>query len=450
MSSSSNSAETKNFPALVFYAFPGAVMAMPLIPAIVLIPAYYADNIGIGLAQTGLILLLARLTDVISDPLVGWLSEWVQRRSAHGRKLQVMVGGLIAGYALYNLFTPPQFASSLYLLIWYSLMLLGWTVIQVPYLAWVVDLTGGYNNRVRFNVAREFFGIAGILVLGGYLFTIADLPVSEQLKSTAIFILIIGLCCLPFLLLLPSKLKSSVQAQNTVTFANLAKNHLFLRLIMAWFVNGLSIGVAAACFPLFVKYGLGLDSSSSTYLLFIYFVSAIAGMPVWLYLCQLIGKHRAWSVAMIMACCAFAFVPFLVPQSFVLFAIICVVTGVSLGADLAIPPAIQTDVADWDNFLNKADRSSFLFSLWSMATKLSLGLGVGLSYLALGNPETGSTGASDVIDMNVLLLAVIYGPVPIVLKLSAVGIMWGFPLNAKKHRAVRNRLERRDNKNSSG
>ncbi|MEH6547937.1 MAG: MFS transporter, partial [Sneathiella sp.] len=172
------------------------------------------------------------------------------------------------------------------------------------------------------------------------------------------------------------------------------------------------------------------------------------GMPFWLYLCRALGKHRAWGVAMILACGAFAFVPFLAPQCFVLFGFICFVTGASLGAELAIPPAIQTDVADWDNFLNKADRSSFLFSLWSMATKLSLGLGVGIAYLVLGTAETPPVDGDDIGSMNLTLLVVIYSVVPIVLKLSALGMMWGFPLNAVRHRAIRNRLERREDINS--
>ena len=61
------------------------------------------------------------------------------------------------------------------------------------------------------------------------------------------------------------------------------------------------------------------------------------------------------------------------------FALICVVTGLCLGADLALPPAIQADVADWDRLRFRRNRTAGLFALWGMATKLALALAAGLA-----------------------------------------------------------------------
>ena len=69
---------------------------------------------------------------------------------------------------------------------------------------------------------------------------------------------------------------------------------------------------------------------------------------------------------------------------------VCVLTGLCLGADMALPPAIQADVADWDRLRYRRNRTAGLFSLWNMATKLALALAAGLllpTLAALGIEE---------------------------------------------------------------
>ncbi len=423
-------------------------MAMPLIPAFVLLPAFYAETVGLGLAQTGFILLLVRLTDVISDPLVGWASDHI-RRWRGGRKAQIGVGALIAGYSLYQLFTPSPGAGEYYLFIWYGLMLLGWTIIQIPYLAWVVDLTGDYQKRVGYNAAREFSGLIGIMLLSIVLVVTAGSEEMAQLRTSAIFVLVCGALAFPFLLFLPSRKISVAPFRFFKSLSGLQNNRLFFRLIIAWFISGLSIGIATACFPLFVKHNLQLDGSYNSYLLFVYFMAGVGGIPLWLWISKRYGKHQTWGIAMILASVAFFSVPFFGPGQYILFGILCVITGFALGADLAMPPAIQSDVVDWDSYLNNVDRSSILFALWSMATKLSLGLGVAFAFTILGQPGMGISGETVEAEINITQLAVIYGWVPAVLKLTAVGLMWNFPLGAAQHSAVRRRLDRHLNSPSS-
>ena len=142
------------------------------------------------------------------------------------------------------------------------------------------------------------------------------------------------------------------------------------------------------------------------------------------------------------ACHAFLTVPMIGAGDIVFFGVICLITGFSLGADLALPPAMQSDIADWDNYLNHRDRSSFLFALWSMATKLSLGLGVAAAFLILGQGETSMSPTTTEIDP--FRLAVIYGWLPAVLKIAAVALMWGYPLTAQQQQAINLRLQRRN------
>ena len=62
------------------------------------------------------------------------------------------------------------------------------------------------------------------------------------------------------------------------------------------------------------------------------------------------SKHRLWCVSMLIAVFVFAWVPLLEIGDQGWFIVVCLLTGATLGADLALPPAIQADVVDWDRF----------------------------------------------------------------------------------------------------
>ena len=63
---------------LVLYALPEYACFLGIIPISLYLPFVYAKDFGLDLADVGLILMLARLSDVVTDPLIGHLSWIVQ------------------------------------------------------------------------------------------------------------------------------------------------------------------------------------------------------------------------------------------------------------------------------------------------------------------------------------------------------------------------------------
>ncbi len=66
---------TDTTPSLMVYALPAVPLAFLGLPLYVYLPAHYADLPGLGLAAVGVVLLLARLLDLVTDPLVGLLTD---------------------------------------------------------------------------------------------------------------------------------------------------------------------------------------------------------------------------------------------------------------------------------------------------------------------------------------------------------------------------------------
>jgi Na+/melibiose symporter-like transporter len=142
---------------------------------------------------------------------------------------------------------------------------------------------------------------------------------------------------------------------------------------------------------------------------------------------------------MLWAAAVFALVPLLGPGDWLPFLAISVLTGISLGADLALPPAIQADVIDLDHAESGSPRAGLFFAAWSMAQKAgnALAVGLGLPLLETLGFRIGPDGAQ-----GLGALVGLYAVVPIALKLGAVALMWRFPLDRAAQAAIRARLER--------
>ena len=215
------------------------------------------------------------------------------------------------------------------------------------------------------------------------------------------------------------------------------KNRPFVRLALAYLLNGIANGLPATLLLLFVQHVLAMPERVGA-LLLVYFLAGVVAIPFWLGLSRRIGKHRAWSLAMIWACLSFVWVPLLGPGDFWPFFAICLASGLALGADLALPPSIQADVVDLDWLESGRRRTGLFFAVWSMTTKLSLALAVGIAFpiLDLLGFEAGAENPPAAL----LGLGLLYGFAPVAIKLGAIALVWNFPIGATSHDEIKQRL----------
>ena len=116
---------------LLAYGLPGLPLAGLGVPLFIFLPAFYAQNRGLSLEAVGFALLLARLWDAVSDPLIGMLSDRIETRFGR-RKPWLFAGTPITSLAVYMLFVPPEGAGTLHLFGWSALLYLGWTMCNCP------------------------------------------------------------------------------------------------------------------------------------------------------------------------------------------------------------------------------------------------------------------------------------------------------------------------------
>jgi Na+/melibiose symporter-like transporter len=430
---------------LFAYGFPGLPGAVVLLPLYVYLPAFYADDLGLGLQGVGVVLLIARLWDVVSDPLIGMASDRL-RTPLGRRKPWLLLGAPLVIFSAFPLFAPGGEASLGELLLWTSLLYLGATMISLPHNAWGAELSNDYHERSRIAGMREALVVLGTLLAaglpallpGGTLETLEVIPYGLAV--------VLPIAVLVALLLVPEPvIRQRRRTGNALRqgWKALKGNRPFLLLIAAYLVNGVANGLPATLFLLFARHVLEANQWQEGLLLLSYFLCGILSIPLWLACSRRFGKHRSWMLAMGISCLFFLPVPLLGAGDAWLFLAICMATGFCLGADLTLPASMQADVVDLDRLRSGRGRAGLFFAVWGMATKLALALAVGFAYPALAlfgfDPQSESHGS-----IGLLALAGLYAWLPVALKLGAIWLFSAYPIDQRQQERIRGLIERRE------
>ncbi|CAA6816808.1 MAG: FIG097052: Sugar transporter [uncultured Sulfurovum sp.] len=394
-------------------ALPLALLGLPLY---VYLPTYYAQDLGLGVFLVGTVLLLARVLDMFLDPIIGYYSDRYATR-----KNMMFFGMSLLLIGFYFLTNPSTNADALWLLFFSILVYFGWSLMTIPYLAFGADLGQSYKENNAYASYREVFNILGVLValILPYVLGVAD-KVNEALALMNQVILVL----LPLMFLL-FVLTNQGQVIRTKEKSFKAFYALFITqlksakyLFLAFLLNNFANAIPATLFLLYVEFVIGSVEKTGL-LLIIYFTSGILALPFWNYIAQKTSKKQAWIYSMTSASFFFAFVPFLGAGDFMVFLLITIFTGFSLGADMALPASIQADVAQKAQKAQK-EVSGTLFGFFAMLTKLSLALGVGVSFGILGIFEFSTVNPTE---SSLLMLSLLYAFLPIVLKIVAIWVV---------------------------
>jgi GPH family glycoside/pentoside/hexuronide:cation symporter len=407
------------------YAAPGLALAVPTIPVAVLLPAWYAEDLGLGLAAVGTALAAARCLDFLADPLAGALSDRWRARGGR-RKPVIALGAVIAGVALWAVTHPPPAVSPWFLFSWSLLLFIGWSLVAVPHAAWAADFASP-PLRTALVGSREAAMLLGMCIavaapVLGLAVGRADLAGPAGLALVALAMGAPGFAVLMLMVPQPPP-AGAPPAWGFGAMRALLRNREFTRLLAAWFVNGLANGLPSVLFPIIVGAYFGLDGEALSQLMLLYFGCAVLAMPAWPWLARRHGKARVWVFAMLIASGVFGCVLLLAPDAHLAYAVICALTGVLLGADLVLPPALQTDVIERDTAQSGVARGALFFGIWSMATKAALAAAIAIGFVGL---DLGGYVADTPLSRTAALtLLTLYAGVPVLLKLAAIALVLG-------------------------
>jgi GPH family glycoside/pentoside/hexuronide:cation symporter len=395
------------------YGALGLPLAMAALPMYVYLPQLYAQAGGMSLGLLGALLLGARVADAGIDPLLG---AWADR--ARRRPLLVALALPFLAAGLFGLMHPPASGAAAWLLLFMLITFFGFSLATVAYQAWGAEAGGNAAGRTRLTASREGFGLLGVLlaaVLPGLLSPELARGLSLLAWIYPPLLLVAAWLCWRSAPVAPR----SSRPPSAPGLMRAWRNARFVRLLALFAVNGVAAALPATLVLFFVADVLQAPAWGGPFLA-IYFLSGVLCLPLWVMLARRLGRMRAWAAGMLLACAAFTGAYGLGSGDTWQFALVCLLSGAALGADLALPAALLADIAEGDGEQNGAGAGA-CFGWWNLVAKLNLALAAGLALPLLawlgyrpGSVDDEARGA----------LAAVYCLLPLVLKLAAAALCW--------------------------
>jgi Na+/melibiose symporter-like transporter len=430
---------------LLFYA----VVALPLatigLPLTIYLAPFYAGEIGIPLAALGTAMLLARLIDVIIDPFIGTLSDrW--RPKVGRRKIWLPIGGLMLLCGVFMLFRPSPPVGIGYFIFWTTIVYVGFTATKIPYEAWGAELSRDYAGRTRIASARQLFTLIGLVVAT----TLPALILAQGGSSAADVLagmswLMIGLLPLAMALaffFVPDR--SPVEGKSSRGLARnlrlIARNGPFRRISIALFLGYIAETFRVTITLFFARDAIGVANIGAIYVY--YFLMGLAAIPVWMWLGNRFGKHRALIAAFCIVIATNTAIFFLEPGQETAFTILFIAKGFCFGALELLPAAMIADTVDVDVARTRQQRQGLFFALIGIVIKVgqAIGQGLSLNLLALVGYNAAGNNTPAAIDS----LRLLYCIFPTLFLVVGIAMIVRYPLTAARHARLREGIERRD------
>jgi len=428
-----------------------SAIAVPLagagLPLAVFLPPVYAQDHGLSLGAIGLIFLLGRLWDAVLDPFVGALSD--RTRSRFGRRRPWIAGGsVLFALSAFFLFFPQGQVTALSLAVILFFFYLGWTAIQIPFLAWSGEISGHYHERTRIATYQTVV-TAAALMLALVLPTIADQfrPGDGALKLALMGGLVAATVIPGVLLTLTAFGETTAPAIPAVRqpigqiVRAVLGDRLLLRVLGSDFAVTLGQTIRASLIVFFVTFYMGRPEWAGGLFLFQFVFGILAG-PIWLRIGYRLGKHRTAVAGELVQVAINLGLLLVTPDSFGLLLGLTLAQGLAQGSGNLMLRAIVADVADKHRLDTGENRTGLYFSVFSLAGKAATAAAIGIALPLVAwlgfDPKADNTPAA----LSSLLYVFALGPA-LAHALSA-WLIAGFPLDEAAHARIRDELEARD------
>lgn len=436
---------------LMLFALPEYAVYLGSIPVGLYLPLVYSKDFGLSLTEVGLILMLARISDVVTDPLIGFLSDRTPGR--FGRRKPWMAGGaflmMISAFQLFN----PTVLNELpigatHLLVWSVLLWLGWTMINIPYYAWGAELSEDYNERTRITGWRQAFGFLGnvsvltVPVLAGEFTGYGSLP-----KEGLTIIGSMALVALPVLITItlwkiPEREAYPRPRAPILKHAkDMFSNGSFMLLFFGFMLMSLGTGWGSATFMLFATYVVEAEGQTQAILLG-YFGANIISLPIWVMIAQRIGKKPTWMIGGVLFVIVTPSFLLLGPGDLWGFFMCLALYGIAGGNFGALSMSMKADVIELASRKSSENIAGSYIAIWSLGQKMvgALALGLALPFLQyMGFDPKGNNGPE-----QIEALALVYVIPPWIFYATAILVIWRYPISSSRLSKIRSAFDRRD------
>jgi len=354
---------------------------------------YFLTNIiGVEPALAGLALLFPKLWDVVSDPIMGAISDATSSRMGR-RRPYLLLSAIPFGLSFFVMFLAPHhhtdMANAVHVALLFALVCTFFTVFNVPYSSMVAEMSDDYNERISITSYRMGFASAGGLLAGGLAMPLVTLGGGNEdgfRFMSLIFGAAIILCCL--LCFRATKSVKTREAQKHLPSIGkqikiALRNVPFLCLMVSYFFQAMAVGVLMAGLIYYVKHIMKMPETAMGIIFPIFLGTAIVFIPLWAKVGGIFGKIKAYTVGIGILIVMLISLFFTTPSYMELFYVQIFVLGIGFSSFQLFPFSMLPDTIEFDEMQSGMRREGIFSGSWSSGQKIAYSVGPSIVGFAL-------------------------------------------------------------------
>lgn len=444
------------------------------------LPFFYSNIFGLSLAHAGTLVLVTKLYDAVSDPVMGLIADRTNTRWGKYRPYLLWIAIPFAVAGILAFFTPQTdnyTFKHVYAYVTYILMMTVYTAINVPYGAMLGVMTDDSREKSVFSSFRMFFAFIGSFIAMGSFepllklrqSILGTLPAEWTLADSTpadwtIAVSVIGIVCAVLFIL------SFVMTRERVTEAEMAKEPVkensdetaktsVVEDLKALVANGpwwmlLGGGIAILLFNCVrggaaAYYFADVLGTNAIFTLALFLtvgeISQLVGVVVTVPVSEKIGKKATFLLVLVAVTVLSIIVAFLPETPAGMWALLVsqILICVAIGINSPLLWSMFADVADYSELKNGRASTGLIFSSSSMAQKFGAAFGSAIVlWVLMAFGYDNAKGAVQTPEALATIKALISW-IPAIGSAAGIAIMLGYPLTDKKMSDIRQELSKK-------
>jgi len=395
---------------------------------------YYTDTVGLEAKWAGYAVAIAVIWDAITDPLVGILSDRTQSRWGK-RRPYIFCGGIFLAISVIAILNPPaldtQAQKFFYLLISYIILNTSMTILSIPHAALGGEITENRDERTELYGWRFLFANLGALL--------AAVVPNGQIIALTVFIT-------SLLTFATSSKRDLAPPQSTASFLfaipNTLKNRIFCYLFCSYVVAQIGLAINSTLALYYYNYCLELDESQVQIIIGLFLLVICFSILFWVIVSKKYGKKWPAFIGIFLLGIMTVICYPLFPKKQILPPLFAAVFGGIMVGATALLDSLVADSVDYEVLETGKRREGLYFGIWRMGSKIARAAaiavcGVWLTYIGF-QPNVKQTA---IVSRSI---AWMFGPGVGSFLLLAAGIFYFVPYRDEDHKAVVEKLHRRE------
>jgi len=411
---------------------------------------YLTEALRLSPVVAGVCLLVPRIWDVVTDPVMGAISDNTKTRFGR-RRPYLFAGALLLGASFYSMFAVPHFESELhkaiYVTVMYAISSTAFTIYQVPYGAMIPEMSNDYKERVTLSGYKNVAARIGILLsvtVGPYIFNSGD-NLAEGFETLGLVfglaMTITGLVGFFTTKHAPRVERSGARLSILDQLKAVLKNRPFKTLFGVFLMQNIALGASATALVYYITVVMRADTTLVGQLFAVNAVTATVFTIIWVGIARRIGKARSYRAGLMFTATMTLPALFLPPSLYVLLFVILFLDGIGNAAHQLLPASMLPDTVEVDEMNTGLRREGAYFGAWTFCQKLGMAIGAFLVSVGLDlSGYVGGDASSGQSEQTVMGVRLVYALLPMFFWFAAIVALRKYDLGEKTFDAIKAKI----------